>query len=211
MGSLGRAWRLAAALKQAAAAGRAPRRVMNAEAAAAAVAATESAAGDIRVRAAVGRDKSAAAARRHRGGAGKFAAAAGGAGDVVAAGVRAAAAERGGGGGGEDAGEGAGLGRANRRRDASCWAVGTGRAGVYSLAYKQPAGDQAQIKADGWIDGWVDGGDGDGDSKTDRTNVLIDRLVGSDRQTLSSSRLSQAQLSRTLALAESLTQTGAAT
>lgn len=133
---------------------------MNAGAAAAAVAiaASESAAGDMRVRAAVGRDKSAAAARRHRGGAGKFAAAAaGGAGDAAAAGgARTAAAERGGGGGGEGAGEDAGLGRANRRRRAaSCWAVGTERAGVYSLAYKQPAGDQAQIKADRWID--IDG------------------------------------------------------
>ena len=124
-----RAWSLAAALEQAAAAGPAPRRATNAGAAA-----TESAAGDMRARAAVGRDI-AAAVRRHRGGVRAAAAggAAGGDGDAAAAAVGAAAvAGRGGGGGGEGVGEGASLGRANRRgRTASCWAVVLA---VYSLA-----------------------------------------------------------------------------
>ncbi len=78
--------------------------------------------------------------------------------------------------------------------------LGSGYWPSNSLAYKQPAGDLDEAwSGEEPTDGSIDG-DGEGDSKTDKTNVLIDRLAGSDELTDSvvsdSSRLSRAQLSR---------------
>ena len=61
------------------------------------------------------------------------------------------------------------------------WVLGRRRL----LARLQAAGGRSGSDQSRRTDRWADGGDGDGDSKRIEQTVLIDRLAGSDRQTLS--------------------------
>jgi hypothetical protein len=84
--------------------------------------------------------------------------------------------------------------------------LGSGYWPSNSLAYKQPAGDLDEARAgEEPTDGSMDG-DGEGDGKRIKTNVLIDRLAGSDGliDSLVATRLVSRGLNSraTLALAE---------